>query len=73
MEEKLKQKDLTIDVTTFYTICELRRQCADVREVVSVVKKSYAPYYKEVTFTYQGCHYLVREDKVYVQTMITFE
>ena len=73
MEKKFEQKDLTIDVTGFHTICELRRQCADVRDVISVIKKSYAPHYKEVTFTYQGCYYLVRESKVFVQTMITFE
>lgn len=72
MEKKFEQKDLKVDVTTFYSICELRRQCADVKEVINFVKENYAPHYKEVTFTYQGCHYLVREDKVFVQTMLTF-
>lgn len=72
MEKKLEQKELKVDVTTFYSICELRRQCADVKEVIKVVIECYSPHYKEVTFTYQGCHYLVREDKVFVQTMLTF-
>lgn len=66
----MKSKDLTIDVSAFNTIHELRHRNAEIDEVIAVVKQCYSPYYKQVTFTYQGSRYLVEKDKVYMQTSI---
>lgn len=66
----MKSKDLTIDVTTFWTINELRERNAEIDEVLAVVKQCYSPHYKQVTFTYQGSRYLVEKDKVCIQTSI---
>lgn len=62
----MESKDLTIDVSTFCTINELRERNAKIDEVIAVVKQCYASKYKRVTFTYQGSSYLVEENKVYI-------
>lgn len=66
----MKSKELTIDVTTFWTIKELRERNAEIDEVLSVVRQLYCPHYKQVAFTYQGSRYIVEKDVVHVQTSI---
>lgn len=66
----MTSKDLSIDVTNFYTINELRQRNAEIDEVLAVVRQCYSPHYKQVTFTYQGSRYLIEKDKVYMQTSI---
>lgn len=66
----MKSKDLTIDVTNFYTIKELRARNAEIDEVLAVVKQCYCPHYRQVTFTYQCSRYLIEKDIVYLQTSI---
>lgn len=66
----MKSKSLTIDVTCFCTIHELRHRNAEIDEVIAVVKQCYSPHYKQVTFTYQGSRYLIEKDNVYKQASI---
>lgn len=66
----MKSKDLTIDVTSFHIIKELRNRNAEIDEVLSVVKQCYCPHYKAVTFVYQGSRYFIEKGVVYLQTSV---